>query len=132
MTSVSNEDSNQPAHPQSESLYSWRNFASLGIQNAPSKDSEQTEEIFAVRTGFKVRFFERCGSDCDVVLIYRIYRKYKLLPEVVSKIAWCVADSVDLDETTCSVWYNLSLNRHNHSSRLSDRWAHWSNNEAYH
>ena len=44
------------------SLTAWRNFASLGIQNAPSEDSDQTVRmrrliwIFAGRTCMKVRF----------------------------------------------------------------------------
>ena len=38
------------------SLSAWKNFASLAIQNAPSKESDQTAGIFTWRTCLKVRF----------------------------------------------------------------------------
>ena len=64
-TCAPNEGSYHPAHPRSlirALLSTQRNFASLAIQNAPSKDSNQTARtrrriwIFAGRTCLNIRF----------------------------------------------------------------------------
>ena len=77
-----NEESNNPAHPRI--LITWRIFASLAIQNAPSEDSDQTARmrrliwIFAGRTWPKVFFW--CSSSRFMLLLFWL----RVLPNLIS------------------------------------------------
>ena len=58
------------------SLFTWRNFASLDIQNVPSEDSDQTAQmqslirIFPGQTCLKV--FWRCSSNVFCIIFFWI------------------------------------------------------------